>query len=330
MDELHRRSGPLDLIALSVVVPSLDSPWVGRTLDALAALGAPGHLDGPGRTGPIGRVEVLVVGRDADGRVPRNVPDLLFLDTERPVNPATARNLGVERARGEKILFTDADCRPLGPPEAPGDGWLAEMSRGLDRSPVVGGSVTFPRSPAASNRWALADNIASFHELLPDRPAEDDTHGPLGSLNLGVTRTAWHHVGGFDQELTTSEDFDWVLRARKAGLATAFVPRARVEHAPVRRSIDDVRGHAAWYGSNLHDFRRRHPRTIGSGPTWASRRRLALAAPAKAVTSALGIYAAHRELWRDPRTWRALPGVIAFKRAWYREVLRTWPEGPAP
>lgn len=322
MDRVHRRPGPLDLISLSVVVPALESPWVERTLDALAALGAPGHLDG------LGRVEVLVVGRDSEERVPRNVPDLMFLDTERPVNPATARNLGVERSRGEKILFTDADCRPLGPPEGSGLGWLVELARALDRSGVAGGAVTFPRSPQASNRWALADNIASFHELLPDRPAQDDTRGPLGSLNLGVTRSAWHHVGGFDPELTTSEDLDWVLRARAAGVATAFVPRAVVEHAPVRESLDQVRGHAAWYGGNLHDFRRRHPEAVGTGPTWASRRRLALATPVKAVTGTLGIYAAHPGLWRDLRTWRALPGVVAFKRAWYREVLRTWPEEP--
>jgi GT2 family glycosyltransferase len=130
----------------------------------------------------------------------------------------------VAAARGARILFTDADCRP-----APG--WVERLAAALDRSPVAGGAVAFRLD---ADRWALADNIASFHELLADRPAESDTDAPLGSLNLAVSRQAWQRIGPFDEALTTSEDFDWVLRARAAGVATAFVPQAVVEHADVR------------------------------------------------------------------------------------------------
>jgi GT2 family glycosyltransferase len=285
---------------LSVVIPDLASPWVDRTLAALAADGLPGE-----------RGEVLVAGRDTPGLVPRGGP-VRFLETAERLSPAAARNAGVAAALGDLLLFTDADCRP-----APG--WAERLTAALGGSPVAGGAVTFPRT---GSRWALADNIASFHELLPDRPAEPDTRRPLGSLNLAVTREAWERVGPFDETLPTSEDHDWVLRARAAGLATAFVPDAVVEHAAVRDGRAALEDHAAWYGAHFHRFRALHPEAFATGPTWASRRRLRLAAPAKAVTGSLALFLRHPSL---RPCWRALPGVVAFRLAWYRAVLASWP-----
>jgi GT2 family glycosyltransferase len=282
-----------------VLIPDLDSPWIGRTLAALAAQGAPGS-----------DVEVLVVGRDAPGQVPRP----LLLETPERLSPAAARNRAVAAASGQRLLFTDADCRP-----APG--WVAKMAAALDTAPVTGGAVTFPTARDATNVWALADNIASFHELLADRPAEADTRGPIGSLNLAVRREAWDAVGPFDETLPTSEDHDWVLRARRAGLATAFVPDALVEHAAVRASRRDLEGHAAWYGRHFHRFRTLHPGVFDGGPTWRTPGRLRLTAPLKSVTGALEIFRRHPSL-RD--CWRAFPGVVAFRRAWYRAVLEGW------
>jgi len=286
---------------LSVLVPDLDSPLVGRTLEALAAQGAPGP-----------DVEVLVVGRDAPGLVPGG----LFLETPERLNPAAARNRAVAAAQGQRLLFTDADCRP-----APG--WVERMAAALDRAPVAGGAVTFPTAPDATNVWALADNIASFHELLADRPAEDDTRRPIGSLNLAIRREAWDQVGPFDETLPTSEDFDWVLRARRAGLATAFVPDAVVEHAAVRASRQELEGHAAWYGRHFHRFRTLHPGVFDLGPTWRTPGRLRRMAPLKSVTGAMQIFLRHPSL---RGCWRAFPGVVAFRRAWYGAVLEGWKE----
>ncbi|MEP7011004.1 MAG: glycosyltransferase [Acidobacteriota bacterium] len=293
---------------LSIVIPNLDSPWIARTL---LGIRSQWNLQPPH--------EVIVVGSDRPGLVPRD-GSVRWIETESRVNPAAARNLGVAEARSENILFIDADCRPF-------PGWAERLAGILDRSPIAGGAVTFPRNPDETSVWALADNIASFHELLADRPAEENTRGAIGSLNLAVRRDAWDSIGGFDEALTTSEDFDWILRARAAGFATAFVPDAIVEHAAVRADRAALEAHATWYGSNFHLFRARHPEAFGTGPTWRSPKLLAATAPLKAWTGALAIFAKHPEL---RGSMRALPGVAAFRRAWYRSVIAGWPKLSAP
>ena len=285
----------------SVIIPNLDCPMVGDTVQALTSQ----TLDG-------GALEILVVGRDGPGLVPQH-EWVRLLETAEPVSAGAARNLGVAAAASNRILFTDADCRPE--PD-----WASLLLQALERSPVAGGSVRFDLQ---GNLWAVADNIASFNELLSDRPESDNTDGPLGSLNLAATTEAWKRVGPFDEGLATSEDFDWVLRSRAAGLALRFEPRAIVHHAAIRRDRQEVRAHADWYGRHFNDFRTKHPGVFDSGPTWRSRRRLALFRPFKALVSATQIYLRHPDLLA---AWRAFPGVVTFKSAWYKSILENWQE----
>lgn len=283
----------------SIVIPNLDSPLVDGTLAAIAA-----------QDFDPGLMEVLVVGRDQPGLVPRD-GSVRFVESEQPLGAGAARNLGVEAARSEKILFTDADCRP-------DTNWVSQLVARLDDSPVVGGSVRFALT---GNRWAIADNIASFNELLGDRPRGTGSQQPVGSLNLGVRREAWNQVGPFDEALITSEDYDWILRARAAGLQVFFEPSAQVEHADVRADRQALERHATWYGRHFNAFRHKHPRVFDAGPTWQSRRRLALTRPLKAWISTLQIFFDHPVL---RPAWRALPGVVVFKMTWYQTVLEHW------
>lgn len=283
----------------SIVIPNLDSQLVDQTLAALLS-----QTLGPES------LEILVVGRDAPGLLPRD-GSVRLIESEQPLGAGAARNVGVQQAHGQKVLFTDADCRPA-------TDWAERLVAALDHAPIVGGSVRFSLT---GNRWAVADNIASFHELLADRPASSDSAQPVGSLNLGVQRQAWDEVGPFDEELITSEDYDWILRARAHGLKVLFEPSAQVEHADVRADRHALEQHAAWYGRHFNAFCRKHPGVFDSGPTWRSRHRLTMTRPLKSWISSLQIFLAHPQL---RPAWRAFPGVVAFKMAWYRTILDHW------
>jgi GT2 family glycosyltransferase len=283
----------------SVVIPNLDCPLVDRAVRSVLEQRAPGSS-----------LQVVVVGRAAPGTMASG-PGFRHLAADQQLSPAAARNLGVSEVSGELLLFIDADC--VAQP-----GWAEALIAAAEESPVVGGSVTFDLS---ANRWAVADNIASFSEFLDDRPAEASTDRPLGSLNLAIRRSAWEEVGPFDEELVTSEDHDWVLRARAAGLETAFAPEAVVQHAAVRSTLEEVEAHARWYGEHFAAFRRRHPGVFDSGPTWRSKGALKLAAPLKARLAARSIFREHPSL--EPAR-DAFEGVFAFKRAWYQAVIDGW------
>ena len=135
--------------SFSVIVPNLHTPTVGETVRALEQQ-VYGHS----------QFEVIVVGMDKFGLVQES--DVVHFDrSERPLSPAQARNRGARQARGEVLVFTDADCLPR--PD-----WLAVLAERFadPQVTVVGGGVTFDRQ----NYWMFADNLSMFYDYLAEHP----------------------------------------------------------------------------------------------------------------------------------------------------------------
>jgi glycosyltransferase involved in cell wall biosynthesis len=199
---------------VSVVIPSLNSPMIDRTVASIQAQ----RFDGA--------FEIIVVGLDREGLVPGNVR---FISTGQPVGPAAARNMGIEAAQGEVICFIDADC------EAAPD-WMSRLvGRHQQGWTVVGGAVDF----VTRRYWAVGYNLVVFRHSMRLAPAGERRYVP--TIQLCTSRQILQQVNGFDERFyPNGEDVDLCLRISEMGHRVYFEPGAVVYHYHQRFKASDL------------------------------------------------------------------------------------------
>ncbi len=202
---------------VSVVIPAHNAAAIlPRCLRALMA-----QLDLPGP------MEILVVddgSTDGTADAAREVGAGLLRLIIRPTRggPARARNAGIEAARGELVLFTDADCIPDGR-------FVSEICRPLLADPAVGGVKgayrTTQRSLAA--RFAQAEFEERYRKM-----ARLQTIDFVDTYAAAFRRSVLEEAGGFDTSypVPNNEDVDLSWRIAAAGHRMVFAPTALVEH----------------------------------------------------------------------------------------------------
>jgi glycosyltransferase involved in cell wall biosynthesis len=171
----------------------------------------------------------------------RQLPNLLVVDAFDRPGAAYARNFGVTHSKGSKLVFVDAD-------DEVSDGYVAAMAAALDRAPLVFGRAGFERLNAAWVReswpstWQQTEPLNNFG-FLPF----------AGAGTLGVRRSIFQEVGGFDPSFPAYEEADFCWRIQLAGHAgPVLVEDAVLEYrlpnsvsAMYRRGRDYARGRAA-------------------------------------------------------------------------------------
>ena len=204
---------------ISVIVPAFNAAaTIDLCLDALAhqTVSPDSH-------------EVLVVddgsGDDTRARVEAR-PDVRLL-SQAHAGPAAARNLGVQHARGEIVLFTDADC-------APAPDWIEQMSASLQAKPATGAAPITGVKGAywTRQRQLVARFVQAEYEEKYRRMARQETIDFVDTYSAGYRRDVFVATGGFETSFPVDsvEDQEFSFRLARRGYRMVFVPQARVYH----------------------------------------------------------------------------------------------------
>lgn len=141
-----------------------------------------------------------------------------------------ARNKGLEKARGEILAFTDADCRV-------DSGWLEVIERQLMRAGhnvILGGNVVLvPANKCRPTAVEMYEMVLGFSQ-----EANVLRRGYSVTANLATWRDVFGRVGPF-QALKSKGDFEWSRRASRSGVRVIYESTAIVRH-PARRTIAEL------------------------------------------------------------------------------------------
>jgi GT2 family glycosyltransferase len=161
---------------------------------------------------------------------------------------ATGRNIGIGTARGELITITDDDC------EVPAS-WLRRFTAAFafDRNVgvVFGNVLAAPHDPGAGFAVAYERREPFLARSIREKCRVEGT-----GACMGVRRSVWQALGGFDELLgigapfKAAEETDFAIRALLAGYFVYETPDISVVHWGVRapEHIQSVI-HGYWYGT---------------------------------------------------------------------------------
>ena len=140
---------------------------------------------------------------------------------QRNMGLSVARNVGMNAALGEVVVYTDSDC------EADED-WLYFLALTLVRSGHAG--VGGPNLIPDEGSW-VADCVGlspggPTHVMIDDRQAE---HVP--GCNMAFYTAVLKQVNGFDSQFRKAgDDVDLIWRIQNTGQSIGFAPAAQVWH----------------------------------------------------------------------------------------------------
>jgi GT2 family glycosyltransferase len=144
-----------------------------------------------------------------------------------PAHVGAKRNLGVEQAKHDLILFTDSDCRV--PPDI-----IERHVKTLGGADSSVGGVAGPTF--VEHGQAPASRIMRWSKLINDdleRPRRCATVTWATTTNFAVRRKVFEEVGGFPSEsldIVGGEDCDLGLKMSDAGYRIVCDPDAVVVH----------------------------------------------------------------------------------------------------
>ncbi len=165
----------------------------------------------------------------------RLLPGLQVVDASGRVGQAYALNVGAAVSRGRLLLFLDAD-------DVIAPGYLAAMAAALDETPLVGARLDCDRlNPAWLRHERKGHQTQELHVMFAFLPFAE-------GCSIGIRRSAFECIGGFDPTIMLGNDVDLCWRAQLNSFPLGFVPDA-VVHYRHRNTLRGIFSQASAYGT---------------------------------------------------------------------------------
>jgi glycosyltransferase involved in cell wall biosynthesis len=220
------------MVKFSVVIPAYnEAKYISRALSAL-------------RQQSFRNFEVIVkdgLSQDETVNVAKKFTKKVF--SRKDFSAADARNQGAGYARGEVLVFMDADT--LLPPDI-----LARFSNLLDNQRIVGASCRkVPMSSSILDRvlYEFVNFSTWFGSVI-------HVGGAHGNLML-IRRDAFEAVGGFNPDIIVAEEQDLVRRALRFGKYVFLFSICVYENPRRVRQWGRLRLYRAWFVGMFKSFR---------------------------------------------------------------------------
>jgi GT2 family glycosyltransferase len=172
------------------------------------------------------------------------LPGLRVVDASTRAGASYARNVGVGASRGSLLLFLDAD-------DMIAPGYLAAMATAMDETPLVGARLDCDQlNPAWLRHEGSGHQTKELEVAFAFLPF-------AAGCSIGIRRSTFEHIGGFDPTLLLGEDTDLCWRAQLDSFPLGFVPDA-VVHYRHRNTLRGIFTQASAYGAGGPGLYRRY------------------------------------------------------------------------
>lgn len=229
----------MSLAEISVIVPVFNDPRLARCLNGLFSQTCERH-----------RYEVLVVDNgpsDEMRRLTAEYPAEYLVEARG--GSYAARNRAIERAQGEIVAFTDADC--WSPPQ-----WLSVIRSVFEDhacEAAIGPSYALNHDKVGLLVQMVDDQ--RWRRLLGERHVNY-----CDTRNLAARRELFLREP-FDPTFRHGGDLEWGLRITTRGHRVVFVPEMALAHENVS-SLSAVRNRGIRRGRGVAAIHRKHGRRV--------------------------------------------------------------------
>lgn len=179
---------------VSVVIPTLnEESYLPDTLESL-------------KNQTVQPDEIIVVDSNSSDRTKEIAKEYGCKIINKICNIGTARNCGVEKAKGEVIVFVDADT--IIPPK-----YIARALHFLNIQDVVGYMALPELNKQRAKRWLYSRLMWFWNIFIHIRLPITG----VCAIGFVVKRKTFEKIGGFDKRIGAGEDTDLEWRMRKVG-----------------------------------------------------------------------------------------------------------------